>query len=126
MVSVEAIDGLGGIRNPFEVPTGIKEIAFIDGAVADLDTLLAGLRPEVEPVLLDALRPIQMANVLRGRGKIAAIISSPMGNPERSVGAMAPKTLVDMPPTGVDRAALVQTGSAVVELPDGQGPVPRS
>jgi hypothetical protein len=35
----------------------IKEIAFIDRSVRDLNTLMAGLRPEVEAILLDPSEP---------------------------------------------------------------------
>lgn len=51
------------------------EVAFIDPAVTDLDVLLGGLRPEVEPILLNATEPgpRQMARALAGRGGLEAI-----------------------------------------------------
>ena len=39
------------------MPAIMTEIAFIDPAVSDVHVLLAGLRPEVEPILLDAAEP---------------------------------------------------------------------
>ena len=48
--------------------SNIREIAFIDPAISDIDTLIAGLRPEIVPVRLDASSPApeQMACVLEG------------------------------------------------------------
>ena len=53
----------------------MTEVAFIDPAVADLDVLLGGLRPEVEPILLNATEPAprQMARALAGRRGLEAI-----------------------------------------------------
>src|SRR5215475_14888171 len=52
-----------------------REIAFIDRNVDDLDTLLAGIRPDVEAILLsnDEPAPRQMACALRGREGLEAI-----------------------------------------------------
>ena len=52
-----------------------KEIAFIDRNVDDLGTLLAGIRPEVEAILLskDEPAPCQMACAMRGREGLEAI-----------------------------------------------------
>src|ERR1700739_2043309 len=46
-----------------------REIAFIDRGVDDLATLLAGIRPDVEPILLsnDEPAPRQMARAVQGR-----------------------------------------------------------
>src|SRR5437899_2378521 len=51
------------------------EILFIDPAVSDIKTLLAGLRPGVDAVLLEPDRPTaqQMAEALAGRGGLAAV-----------------------------------------------------
>src|SRR4051794_37747282 len=48
------------------MPRTRKEIAFIDQGVTDLQTLLAGLRPEVEPIVLPTQgRPVaHMAELL--------------------------------------------------------------
>src|SRR5215831_13776828 len=52
-----------------------REIAFIDRNVDDLGTLLAGIRPEVEAILLsnDEPAPCQMACAVRGREGLEAI-----------------------------------------------------
>jgi Hint domain/Domain of unknown function (DUF4347) len=52
-----------------------REIAFIDPAVSDVHVLLAGLRPDVQPILLNAAEPAprQMAAALRGRAGLDAI-----------------------------------------------------
>ena len=50
------------------VPQSKSEIAFIDRGIDDLATLLAGMRPEVEPILLsdDEPAPRQMARAVQG------------------------------------------------------------
>ena len=55
--------------------THTREIAFIDPAVTDFETLLAGLRPDVEPVVLSRDEPAlaQMARMLEGRANLDAI-----------------------------------------------------
>jgi len=52
-----------------------KEVAFIDANVADLDQLIAGLRSEVQPVVLAADRSAtdQMAQALEGVSDLAAV-----------------------------------------------------
>ena len=52
-----------------------RQIAFIDRNVDDLGTLLAGIRPEVEAILLsnDQPAPCQMACAVRGREGLEAI-----------------------------------------------------
>ena len=53
----------------------VKEIAFIDPAVSDVHVLLAGLRRDVQPILLNATEPAprQMAAALGGRRGFDAI-----------------------------------------------------
>src|SRR5262245_54440344 len=53
----------------------MTEIAFIDRNVDDLDTLLAGIRPDVEAILLsnDEPAPCQMACAVRGREGLETI-----------------------------------------------------
>src|SRR5260370_35019859 len=66
------------------------DIAFIDGGVDDLATLLAGIRPEVEAVLLsnDGPAPQQMARAVQGREGLEAIHIIAHGRPgEVSFGA---------------------------------------
>jgi len=52
-----------------------NEVAFIDANVADLDQLIAGLRSEVEPIVLTADRSAteQMARALDGVSGVAAV-----------------------------------------------------
>ena len=69
-----------------------REIAFIDRGVDDLATLLAGLRPDVEPILLanDEPAPRQMARAVQGRKGLDAIHVIAHGRPgEVSFGAGA-------------------------------------
>jgi hypothetical protein len=61
-----------------------REIAFIDRGVDDLATLLAGIRPDVEPILLsnDEPAPRQMARAVQGReGQLDAIHVIAHGRP---------------------------------------------
>ena len=55
--------------------TSKREIAFIDRGVDDLATLLAGMRADVEPILLsnDEAAPRQMARAIEGRDGLEAI-----------------------------------------------------
>jgi hypothetical protein len=69
-----------------------REIAFIDRNVDDLCTLLAGIRPDVEPILLSDVEPApqQMARAVKGRGDLEAIHVIAHGRPgEVSFGAGA-------------------------------------
>ena len=55
--------------------TAVSEVAFIDPGVSDLDTLLRGLRPEIEAVVLGSERgaAAQIADSLAGRRGLRAI-----------------------------------------------------
>src|SRR5689334_17859985 len=67
-----------------------REIAFIDRGVDDLATLLAGMRSDVEPILLsdDEPAPRQMARAVHGREGLKAIHVIAHGRPgEVSFGA---------------------------------------
>src|SRR5437016_4686820 len=69
-----------------------REIVFIDRGVDDLDTLLAGIRPDVEPILLsnDEPAPRQMARAVQAREGLEAIHVIAHGRPgEVSFGAGA-------------------------------------
>jgi Domain of unknown function (DUF4347) len=78
---------------PFSMTaTPKREIAFIDRSVDDLATLLAGIRPDVEPILLsnDEPAPRQMARAVQGRKGFDAIHVIAHGRPgEVSFGAGA-------------------------------------
>lgn len=52
-----------------------SEILFVDPAVSDIATILAGLRPEVEAIVLDSSRPAarQIAEALGGRRGLDAV-----------------------------------------------------
>jgi hypothetical protein len=71
-----------------------REIAFIDPGVDDLQTLLKGIRPDVEPILLtvDEPAPRQMARAVRGREGLEAIHVIAHGRPGEvsfSAGALS-------------------------------------
>src|SRR5947208_12829105 len=69
-----------------------RAIAFIDRNVDDLGTLLAGISPHVEPILLSDVEPApqQMVRAVRGRAKLDAIHVIAHGRPgEVSFGAGA-------------------------------------
>ena len=65
--------------------TRTTEILFVDPRVDDIATLLAGVRPEVEPILLDAERPParQMAEANPGRAGLGAVHVVAHGAPGR-------------------------------------------
>ena len=65
--------------------TRATEILFVDSRVADIATLLAGVRPEVEPILLSQGRPAarQMAEALAGRAGLGAVHVVAHGEPGR-------------------------------------------
>jgi hypothetical protein len=75
-----------------------KEVAFIDANVADLDQLIAGLRSEVEPIVLTAGRSAaeQMAQALEGVSGLGAVHIVAHGRPgelQFSGGALCQTTL---------------------------------
>jgi len=76
-----------------------REIAFIDRGVDDLETLLAGIRPDVEPILPanDEPAPRQMARAVQGReGQLDAIHVIAHGRPGEvsfSAGALTLETI---------------------------------
>jgi hypothetical protein len=80
------------------VPQSKSEIAFIDRGIDDLATLLAGMRPEVEPILLsdDEPAPRQMAQAVHCREGIKAIHVIAHGQPGEvcfASGALSNETL---------------------------------
>ena len=74
------------------------EIAFIDPAITDFDTLLSGLRPDVEAIVLSSVEPAvaQMTRVLEGRTNLSAIHVIAHGRPGQPI---APSTMavIDQP-----------------------------
>ena len=59
----------------FSTNAHAREILFVDPGVSDIETLLGHLRPEVEAILLDPVRPAarQMAAALAEERDLAAI-----------------------------------------------------
>ena len=68
---------------PFTVAVSCEEIAFIDGGISDLGTMLAGLRDDVEAIVLERSKPAtaQIVGVLKERGGIEAIHIVAHGRP---------------------------------------------
>src|SRR5208282_5151442 len=62
-----------------------REILFVDPSVSDIDTILSGLRPGVEAIVLDAAQPAvrQIAARLEGRYGISAVHIIAHGAPGR-------------------------------------------
>jgi uncharacterized protein DUF4347 len=109
---------ISGGRLPMSASTSHKrEIAFIDSGVEDLQTLLKGIRLDVEPILLTAEEPAprQMARAVKGREGLEAIHVIAHGRPGEvtfSAGALTEETIV------IYANDLATVGSAVA--PDGQ------
>src|SRR5690348_17779250 len=61
--------------SPSDHAVPVTEIAFIDPAVTDVDVLLAGLRPDVAGIVLNAAEPApaQMARWLAGHHNLQAV-----------------------------------------------------
>lgn len=77
-----------------------SELLFVDPSVSDIGTILANLRQEVEPILLDAERPAarQMAMALEGREGLDAVHVIAHGAPGRvsfASGEWSARTLGD-------------------------------
>ena len=72
-----------GKRSDPASTTPKSEIAFIDPVVDDLQTLLKGIRPNVERVLLNDYEPAlrQMARAVQGRRGMEAIHAVAHGQP---------------------------------------------
>jgi hypothetical protein len=97
--------------------TGESEALFIDPAVSDLRALLVGLRPGVEAVLLDGVRPAapQMAEALLGRQDLGAVHIIAHGAPGRvgfAAGEWSLETLTR------DAGNLAAIGQALAENGD--------
>src|SRR5271163_3307830 len=107
---------LGGIKNPPDQPESNRaiqdpamartreisprEILFVDPGVSDIETLLGHLRPEIEAILLDPVRPVarQMAAALAGRHGLDAVHVIAHGAPGQvnfTAGGWSAETLAD-------------------------------
>ena len=80
--------------------TKSREIVFVDQNVSDLSFLLAGLRPDVEPIVLTASEraTAQIATALKGRDDLHAvhvIAHGSAGEVSFGAGALSRETLDD-------------------------------
>ena len=99
------------------------EILFVDPAISDLATLLGGVRPGVEAIVLDPVRPAarQLAAALAGRSGLDAVHIVAHGAPGRvrfAAGEWSAETLAEQ---AADFAAIGQAlgergGLLAVEL----------
>ncbi len=97
--------------------TPIREIAFIDTAITDWETLLAGLNDDIEVVILDSSTDgvLQIAERLRNANGLSAIhIFSHGSSGELMLGA----AVVNAGNLGEYNAALATIGSALTETGD--------
>src|SRR6516164_495925 len=71
------------LENSTMAATSKREIAIIDQAVDDLETLPSGVRPDVGPILLSKNEPAarQMARAVRGRKGLEAVHIMAHGQP---------------------------------------------
>jgi hypothetical protein len=92
-----------------------REVAFIDPRVSDIDVLLAGLRSDVEPLLLSAERPAlaQMATALADRAGLEAVHVIAHGRPGQVSFAGEPLTMASLAAQGEH---LAEIGRAAGEL----------
>ncbi|WP_338699118.1 VCBS domain-containing protein [Bradyrhizobium sp. 26S5] len=84
--NISAIAGFRLNHCQWGVFTGVsfkREVAFIDRGIDDLETLLAGIRPDVEAILLSDDEPAvrQMARAVKGRSGLEAIHIVAHGQP---------------------------------------------
>ena len=88
--------------------TSMREIVFVDPAVADCDTILGDLRPGVEPIRLDAIRPVarQIASALARRRDLDAIHVIAHGAPGRVCFASGDWSAVTLADNSGDLAAI--------------------
>ncbi len=99
--------------------TSFREIAFIDPAVADSETLLAGLRSDVESVMLSSDEPAltQMARKLDGRSNLDAIHVIVHGRPGEvtfTAGAVSYEAIKDETTELPDFSTALGTQSAML------------
>ncbi|MES2128811.1 MAG: Ig-like domain-containing protein, partial [Pseudomonadota bacterium] len=105
-----------------------REIAFIDPTVSDLQTLLAGMRPGVEAILLSGNAPAlaEMADAVAARGSFDAIhvvAHGASGEVRFGAGALALETIDDhATPLNTLGAALARQGRLLLwSCETGQG-----
>jgi large repetitive protein len=96
-----------------------REIAFIDRGVDDLATLLEGLRPDVEPILLSNEEPAtrQIARTVRGHQGLDAIHVIAHGRPGEvlfSAGLLNAQTLTNQAADLADIGAVLKDGRGLL------------
>jgi hypothetical protein len=101
---------------PREIPA--RELVFVDPGVSDIETLLGRLRPEIEAILLDPVRPAahQIAAAVAGRHGLDAVHVIAHGAPGRvnfAAGDWSAATLED---EAEDLAAIGQALGAARSL----------
>jgi len=91
-----------------------REIAFIDAGIDDIEALIAGLRPDVAPVLLSPYKPalVQMADALRGVVELRAIHIVAHGRPGEVAFASGALSVENL---GAYSSELVAIGAALSE-----------
>ena len=87
-----------------------REILFLDPGVSDIETLLAHLRPEIEAILLDPVRPAarQMAAAVAGRHGLDAVHVIAHGAPGRVSFAAGDWSATTLEEAAEDLAAIGQ------------------
>src|SRR5436190_23852303 len=95
-----------------------REIAFIDRTVPDLDTLIAGLRPDVEGIVLDRSKDAleQIAGSLRDRSEVDAIHIVAHGRPGEVSFGSGPLSLESMAEHAGDLQAIGRSLAADGDL----------
>src|ERR1700738_638272 len=104
MMAAIAIDAIAGVdrndvSNLMRRGAGtLREIAFVDPNVDDLETLLAGLRPELEPILLSDDEPAlrHISPLVQDRDELEAIhviAHGRVGEVSFSAGALSLESL---------------------------------
>src|SRR5689334_3667689 len=96
----------------------VTEVAFIDPNVDDIDVLLAGLRPEVEAVLLNAVEPAarQMARIVARYRDLEAIHVIAHGAPGEIRFAAAVLSADCIDEQGTDLASVGQAVAVGAEI----------
>ena len=90
--------------------TPLREILFLDPGVSDIETLLGHLRPEVEAILLDPVRPAarQIAAAVAGRHGLDAVHVIAHGAPGRVSFAAGDWSAATLEEEAEDLAAIGQ------------------
>ena len=118
------LDPGGAPRNPSRRREPTREILFLDPGVSDIETLLGHLRPEVEPILLDPVRPAarQIAAAVAGERDLDAVHVIAHGAPGRVSFTAGDWSAATLEEAAEDLAAIGQASAPAaispMELPD--------